>query len=142
MELQFDATCVKKTDAKGKNELVVTISEDKTMDFFNAIMADNLVNSFIANQKTKTWLAEQIGVAGLLEAYNKEEVLEKVSWPYVKEFFLDHMDPADILNHLGWEAVREHFADKIAANSSQNDINTSGNKSILETLDASEGENK
>jgi hypothetical protein len=141
MELKFEASAVKKLDNKGTDEIIVTIADSKLMDFLNAIMDDKLVAAFFKSEKVKTWFAEQIGVEGLLVAYSKTEVLEKVGWDYIKEFFLDHMNTSDILNHVGWETVNEHFADKIAANRSQNDINTNG-KSILETLDVSEGENK
>jgi hypothetical protein len=142
MEIKFEAACVKKLDNKSSNEITVTISEAKQLEFLNSIMDDKLAASFFQNEKVKNWLAEQIGVTGLLNVYSKTEVLEKVGWEYIKEFFLDHMNTQDILNHVGWETTSEHFADKIATTRSQNDINTNGNKSILETLDVSEGENK
>jgi hypothetical protein len=144
MELKIEAAHVKKVenDGSGDAEYLVTISPDATLEFLNNIMDDKLVTSFMESAKTKKWLAEKIGVEGLLIAFKKEDVLSTVGWDYVKEFFLDHMQVNDILNHVGWESAKEHFADKIAVESQQNDINTNGNKSILETIDESEGDNK
>lgn len=140
--LTFEADLVENITTGKKNEVKVTIKPDKMLDFLIRIMDDDMVDAFLSDEMTKKWLIERIGVDALLLVYKKEDVLKSVGWDYVREFFLDKIDTVDILNHIGFEKVREHFADKLSVEKvRQNDINNNGNKSVLEELNASEGEN-
>lgn len=126
------------TNIEDKDGVKKAILKDADpLDFFNQTIDDALLQGFLSDDKVKSYIAKKIGVEGLLATYPKEEVLGKVGWDFVKEFFKDHMNREDILNHIGWEKVREHFADNIRQLGTQNSINTS--ESILGALDESEG---
>lgn len=140
--LTFEADSIENTTKDKDGDVRVTIKKEKQMDFLVRIMEDEMIDAFLSDEDTKKWFIDRIGVEPLLKVYTREDVLKLLSWEYVREFFFDHMDIKDVLNHIGWENIREHFADKLLVEKShQNDINNSGNKSVLEELNASEGEN-
>lgn len=117
-----------------------TVELTSTVDFLTEFMNDETLKKFLAEPGTNKFIANIIGVKGLLEKFPKEEVLKSVTWDYVRDFFYDHMDVSEILNHIGYEKVSEHFKDKIQSQrGSKKSINTPQKKSVLETLNESEG---
>lgn len=137
--MEIPVQFVEKTKDPDGNELFKLIVPDSKMpDFMDYILEDKLFEKFIETEDTKKYLAEKIGVPGLLVAFKKEDVLKALSWEYVVEFYKDHMNVEEVLNHIGWEKVKEHFADKISTiKEGKKDINTKKTKNLLGALDES-----
>lgn len=133
-----NAVLDKEVDKEGNR--LVEMKDLDNVEFFSQIMNDTLLNEFIKDAKSKDYICKEIGVEGLLASFNKDDVLKKIGWEYVKNFYLDHVDPEFILNHFGYEKVREHFKDKIVQEKGpQIAINTESPCSVLGALDESEG---
>lgn len=103
--------------------------------FMEGVFKDEKVEEFLNHPDVLNMFAKKIGVAGLLRAYDKEEVCEEMTWEFIREYFMDHIDEEEILEHIGFETCKDHFKDHFE---SSEDIN-SDEPSLLETTDGSEG---
>lgn len=111
------------------------------LEFVKELFSDEQIEKFLSHEDIKDMYAHRIGVKGLLRAFDKEEVCEEITWDYIKEYFLDHMNYEDILNHIGWEIVSNHFKDYIESETPAEDINND-EESIAEKLDVDQGEDQ
>ncbi len=142
MSITFAAKNVK-VEKKDDGD-VMTVTVVSPIDFLtDCVVKDETLDKFLEDVGTKRYIAAKVGVKGLLAKFDKKEVLTEVTWDYVKEFFMDHMDVPSILDYIGYEKVGEHFSDKIQSESgSKNVINKGEKRSILEELNESEGQAK
>lgn len=107
------------------------------------ILQDDNMNQFFQSDHGRKFLAIKIGVKALSVAFSKEDICKELSWNFIKEYYLDHMDKEEILNYIGFETAMDHFKEKLQqSGTTQKDINTGKKagkkKSLLEVEDAGE----
>jgi len=108
--------------------------------FLQNVWEDEHLQEFLSHEEIQNIFAKKIGVPGLLRAFNKEEVCEEITWEYIREYFLDHIDPNEILDHIGFETVSKHFADYLDSDgdSSLEDINSNSEGTLAGKLNEGE----
>jgi hypothetical protein len=135
MDLVIPVDQFKKVDAKdtgGTTEVHLTkVDMEK---FMEQVFMDEKVNEFLSHPDILDMFAKRIGVPGLLKSFDRTEVCDEITWDYIKEYFLDHMDFADCLDHIGWEAAKKHFADHLEAETGSVDVG-SDEPALLDKLD-------
>lgn len=119
--------------ATDNGDNTVTLKKIDMVKFMEDILQDEKLNEFLNHSDIKDMFAHRIGTEGLLTSFTKEEVCEKLTWDFIKEYFLDHMNTEDILNKIGWETVKDHFADDISGVSS--DAEDSDEPSLLDSAE-------
>jgi len=121
-----------------------TLIDVNIADFFDQIMEDEVIKEFFEDESTKKKLISIIGVDTVLSVFDKTEILEKCTWEYIKDFFLDNLDENTILNYIGWDKVKQHFSDYIESSEeeSPNDINIDNGPSMMEALNGDRRKDK
>ncbi len=136
---EFVETVERQSDGNETSAKMITLKGVDIVRFMEEIWTDELINEFLSNKDILEMFARRIGVEGLFRTYKTEEVCDHITWDYIREYFLDHVDYNDILNHIGWEVVSKHFSDYLDAQSnSTEDINS--NESVVEKLNACKGQ--
>lgn len=143
-DVSIPVSCFEETEVKDENSdetrKELLLKGVNMFELMKVLWKDEYIKEFLDNADVMDMFARRMGVEGLLKSYDKTEVCEAITWDFIREYFLDHIDADDILNHIGWETVSKHFADHIdGENTSTEDINTDS-KSAAEKLHVGQGQ--
>lgn len=103
--------------------------ECSAIEYLKQAMTSELIAEFINDELTKKFMCKIIGIDTLTQCYDTTLLMDHLPWADVKGYYIDHIDPKELLDHIGYETAKEFWRERLEQEFSPTNAINSGNES-------------